>query len=264
MAKVRLCFTLLYADERFHLSRNFNLQEVGDFNWLIENYEFDSIARSIDELIILNVGKNQPDWCKFLENVRKVVRHCFMPVSVGGGIRNKDQAQLLFENGADKIVLNSAFIRDPQLVTSLARLYGTQSIVASIDFRRNSSGEAEVFIDGGRKSTNVLMADATSRAACAGAGEIYLTSIDRDGTGMGYDLESIQAAFKSCDLPIIASGGADTPEQLVAGILSGHASGVATAHLFNFMGDGLKEARNEILERNIALPKWNFNNLKIQ
>lgn len=262
MAKARMCFTLLYANRQFHLSRNFNLQEVGNFCWLMKNYEFESIARSIDELLILNVEKSKKDWQSFSDNIKKVVRHCFMPVAVGGGIEKVEHARMLFENGADKIVLNSAFFTDAELVAGLANLYGTQSIVASIDFRRNSAGEAEIFIRGGREKTNVLLPEAVSTVACAGAGEIYLTSIDRDGTGMGYDLGSLETAFKNCGLPIIASGGADTPEQLAAGILSGYASGVSTSHLFNFMGNGLKDARYEILQKNIDLPTWNFENIK--
>ena len=262
MAKPRMCFALLYADGNFHLSRNFNLQEVGNFDWLMENYEFESITRSIDELLILNVGRGAPDWPGFIENVQKVVKYCFMPVAVGGGIRNTEQARLLFENGADKLVLNSAFFRDAQLVNRLARLYGAQSIVASLDFQRNGAGEAEIFVDGGRENTGVRLAEAVSGAARAGAGEIYLTSIDRDGTGMGYDLEALQTAFKACDLPIIAAGGADTSDRLGEGIRSGFASAVSTAHLFNFMCDGLREAREELIADGIPLSHWNFEDLK--
>ena len=257
-----MCFTLLYANGNFFLSRNFNLQEVGDFDWLMENYEFESIARSIDELLILNVGRSELDWPGFLQNVQKVVKYCFMPVAVGGGISNTEQVRFLFENGADKVVLNSVFFSDPQLVTSLVSLYGTQSIVASLDFRRNDAGEAEIFINGGRENTGVLLADAVSGAARAGAGEIYLTSIDRDGTGMGYDLAALETAFKSCDLPIIASGGADTSDRLAEGIRSGFASAVSTAHLFNFMGDGLRDTREELIADGIPLSQWNFEDLK--
>lgn len=262
MAKPRICFALLFADGNFHLSRNFNLQKVGDLDWLIENYEFESIARSIDELLILNVCRGEPDWPGFLENARKVVKRCFMPVAVGGGIRNAEQVRLLFENGADKVVLNSAFFSDPQLVTSLASRYGAQSIVASLDFRRNGAGEAEIFIEGGRENTGILLAEAVSGAARMGAGELYLTSIDRDGTGMGYDLAALETAFKSCDLPIIAAGGADTSDRLAEGIRSGFASAVSTAHLFNFMCDGLREAREGLIADGIPLSHWSFEDLK--
>ena len=258
MAKPRMCFALLYANGKFHLSRNFNLQAVGDYAWLMENYEFESIARSIDELVILNVGRNPDGWGDFIHTVQRLVNRCFMPVAVGGGIRNTEQARLLFENGADKVVLNSAFFSNPQLVTNLARLYGAQSIVASLDFRRNAAGEAEIFIEGGRKNTGVLLAEAVSEAARGGAGEVYLTSIDRDGTGMGYDLAALDTAFNSCDLPIIAAGGADTSDCLAEGIRSGLASAVSTAHLFNFMCDGLRDAREQLIADGIPLTQWNF------
>lgn len=261
MPKPRMCFALLYAYGKFHLSRNFNLQEVGDFDWLMKNYEFESIARSIDELLILNVSRGELDWSGFIENVQKVIKHCFMPVAVGGGVRNIEQARLLFDNGADKVVLNSAFFRNPQLVTSLASRYGAQSIVASLDFRRDVAGDAEIFIEGGRENTGILLAEAVSGAARMGAGEIYLTSIDRDGTGMGYDLLALETAFKSCDLPIIAAGGADTSDRLAEGIRSGFASAVSTAHLFNFMCDGLRDARGQLIAGGIPLSKWNFEGL---
>lgn len=257
-----MCFALLYADGKFCLSRNFNLQAVGDYLWLMENYEFESISRSIDELLILNVSKSPDCWEDFIQTVQKLVKRCFMPVAVGGGIRNIEQARLLFENGADKVILNSALFRDPQLVTSLARLYGAQSIVASLDFRRNGAGEAEIFIDGGREDTGVFLAEAVSVAARVGAGEIYLTSIDRDGTGMGYDLAALETAHKSCNLPIIAAGGADTTDRLAEGILSGLASAVSTAHLFNFMCDGLRGARLQLIADGIPLSRWNFEDLK--
>jgi len=262
MVKPRMCFTLLYADDNFHLSRNFSLQEVGDLDWLMTNYEFESIVRSVDELLILNVGKGELDWSRFLKTVREVVKHCFMPVAVGGGIRNADQARLLFENGADKLVLNSAFFTESDLVTGLAKLYGEQSIVASIDFRRNNSGVAEVFIDGGSLNTGLPLAAGVSGAARRGAGEIYLTSIDRDGTGIGYDLAALEIAFKSCDLPIIAAGGADTTDRLAEGIRSGFVSAVSTAHLFNFMCDGLRDSREELIKDGITLSKWSFGDLK--
>lgn len=258
MAKPRMCFALLYADGNFHLSRNFNLQEVGDFDWLMENYEFESIVRSIDELLMLNVGRNEVDWHGFLENIQRVVKHCFMPVSVGGGIRSSHQARLLFENGADKVVLNSPIFTDPGLVMELAGLYGSQSIVASLDFKRNDTGVAEIYIDGGRKNTGVELGKAVLAAANVGAGEIYLTSIERDGTGMGYDIPALEIAHAACDLPIIAAGGADTSDRLAEGILSGFASAVSTAHLFNFMCDGLQDARRQLITDGIPLSHWNF------
>jgi len=261
MAKPRMCFALLYASGKFHLSRNFNLQAVGDYAWLMENYEFESIARSIDELLILNVDRNQDGWEDFIQIVQKLVKRCFMPVAVGGGIRNAGQAKQLFENGADKVVLNSAFFRTPSLIEELAACYGSQSIVASLDFRRDSEG-MRIFVDGGREDAGIGLGDGVANAAALGAGELYLTSIERDGTGMGYDLQALRLAHECCDLPIIAAGGADTMDRLAEGILSGFASAVSTAHLFNFMCDGLSDARKQLIADGIPLSQWNFEELK--
>ena len=258
MVKPRLCFTLLLSEGKFNLSRNFNLQSVGDFEWLMENYEFDSIARSIDELIILNVGNDEDDYTIFINTLQKVIKHCFMPVAVGGRIRTTDQAKSLFDNGADKIILNNAFFRDSKLVSSLANYYGTQSIIASIDYKRNEIGGAEIFLNGGTENTRHCLSEAIKNAAEIGAGELYLTSIDRDGTGMGFDVDALQVAHDSCDLPIIAAGGADTSDQLLEGLSSGYVSGVSTSHLFNFMGDGLQDARSELMKSGITLSQWNF------
>lgn len=262
MSKPRLCFTLLYADGSFHLSRNFNLQAVGDFEWLMDNYEFNSIVRSIDELIILNVSRSDIDWPDFLGMVRKLARQCFMPVAIGGGISSLDNARHLFENGADKIVLNSAFFYSQGMVSELASQYGSQSIVASLDFKRNEAGIAQVFSGRGKVNTGKNLVDAILRVKAIGAGELYLTSIDRDGTGMGYDLLALQEAHMTCDLPIIAAGGADTTERLIEGMQSGFASGVTTSHLFNFMCDGLQYARKELISSGIPLSNWNFEGIK--
>lgn len=262
MSKSRLCFTLLYADGNFHLSRNFNLQSVGSFEWLMDNYEFNSIARSIDELIILNVSRGEIDWLDFLNMVKKLVSQCFMPVAVGGGISSMEHARLLFASGADKLVLNSAFFDDPGAVKKIVSQYGVQSIVASLDFRRNELGVARVYVGGGKKCVGKNLVDAISLVSVIGAGELYLTSIDRDGTGMGYDLDALEQAYSACDLPIIAAGGADTTDRLVEGVKSGFASGVSTSHLFNFMCDGLQYARQELISSGIPLSRWNFEGIK--
>lgn len=262
MAKPRMCFTLLYAEGKFQLSRNFSLQEVGDFEWLFENYEFESISRSVDELFILNVSRETSDWPDFINNVQKVVKHCFMPVAVGGGIRDINQAKSLFENGADKIIMGHSFFENQKLVGNLVDRYGSQSIIASIDFKRQQNEQLDVFIECGSKPTSFKLPEAISIAESIGAGEIYLTSIERDGTGMGFDLQALEVAHKSCDLPIIAAGGADTSSQLGEGILSSFVSAVSSAHLFNFMCDGLRDARSELISSGIPLSQWNFEGIE--
>jgi len=263
MLKPRLCFTLLYENGSFHVSRNFDLQVVGDLDWLLENYEFDSIARAIDELIILNVSRGAVDWGDFIDTIQSIARHCFMPIAVGGGIRTREQADRLFASGADKIVLNSAFVNAPELVTYLVNNYGIQSIVASVDFRRLADGKVSIAINNGTLQTNVDLPTALAEIMDIGAGEIYLTSIDRDGTGQGYDFEAIKLAFNSCNLPLIVAGGADTYDRLTEGILSGYVSAVSTSHLFNFMCDGLQDARESMISKGIALSEWDFGELSL-
>jgi cyclase len=185
-----------------------------------------------------------------------------MPVAVGGGVRNGEQASLLFKNGADKIVLNSSFFSQPEFITELVNGYGAQSIVASIDYKRTDDGATRVFVECGRKDAGGHLGTAVAKVVELGAGEIYLTSIDRDGTGMGYDLTAIEQVYRSCDLPLIVAGGADTYDQLAEGIMSGFASAVSTSHLFNFMGDGLKDAREGLENLGINLSRWNFEELK--
>jgi cyclase len=263
MPRARLIFTLLYAKGRFHLSRNFDLQAVGDLTWLLQNYEFESIARAIDELIILNVDREPNDPREFIDTVQHLARKCFMPIAVGGGVRTPEQADTLFAGGADKVVLNSAYVDDPGLVSRIVDDYGAQSVVASVDFRRSPGGSTRTYVDCGRRSTNLSLDMAMAGAVALGAGELYLTSIDRDGTGLGYDLPALQAAHESSTLPIIASGGADTHDRLGEGIKSGYASAVSTAHLFNFMGDGLSDAREGLIADGISLSRWNFSGLSI-
>lgn len=263
MVKPRLCFTLLYADGNFHVSRNFDLQSVGNLDWLVENYEFDSIARAIDELIILNVSRGVVNWEDFIATIQSIARHCFMPLAVGGGIRTRGQADRLFASGADKVVLNSAFVNDSELVSGLVSRYGAQSIVASLDFKRLADGTTRIFIENGTKETGLDLPRALAKVMELGAGEIYLTSIARDGTGQGYDLDAIALAYKSCSLPLMVAGGADTYDRLAEGIKSGYVSAVSTSHLFNFICDGLKDARESLISEGIGLSEWNFEELVI-
>ena len=131
MGKPRLCFTLLYSEGDFCLSRNFKVQKVGNLEWIKSNYEFESISRSIDELVILNIDRTGPT-DKFIDDIRKIIDGCFMPIAIGGGIRSQKDAKIFFDNGADKIVVNNALWKNPNLVNHLAELYGSQSIIGSL------------------------------------------------------------------------------------------------------------------------------------
>jgi cyclase len=257
MLKSRLIFTLLYDNGIFSVSRNFNLQSVGNLNWLKDNYDFESIARSVDELIILNVSRGLHDKLLFFNCIKELSSFSFMPIAVGGNIRTIEDAHALFNSGADKLVLNTPYFMQPEFIRELIKIYGTQAIVASIDFKKNSSG-FDVFINNGSKKTNLNLVETIFYVEKLGAGEIFLTSIDRDGTGQGYDLEALEITYKISKVPIIASGGADTFDKLTEGIKSNFTDAVSTSHLFNFMGDGLFDAREQMLNEGVKLSRWEF------
>ena len=256
MVKRRLIFTLLMQNGVYMLSRNFSLQGVGDKDWISSHYNFDAIAFSIDELIVLNVdrgGKNVP---LFAENLTKLNAHCFMPITSGGGIRNLEHAKLLLRAGSDKLTVNTPLFEDPELVKGLVKNFGSQCIVASIDYKKKSSGQTEVFFCDGERSAGMDVARAAALAESLGCGEIYLTSMDRDGTGQGYDLEVIQKISEISKVPVIASGGVGKYEHLAEGVLSAKADAVSTANLFNFIEDGLTEARECMQNSGIEMAVW--------
>ena len=137
MLRKRVIFTLIYNEGFFMQSRNFRLQKVGDINWLQKFYKFNQIAFSLDELIILNTNRDEKNMESFSKIVSSLVENTFIPIAVGGGIRSVEDAQLLFQSGADKIVLNTKLYESPELVSQLVERYGSQSVVASIDYKKN-------------------------------------------------------------------------------------------------------------------------------
>lgn len=256
MAKRRLIFTLLMQNGVYMLSRNFSLQAVGDVGWIRSHYNFDAIAFSIDELIVLNVERGQKNTAQFAKNLMKLNEHCFMPITTGGGIRSLEDAGTLLSAGSDKLIVNSPLVENPDLVRKLVKTYGSQCIVASIDYKKNKAGETEVFIKDGSQATGMTVGDAAKIAHDLGCGEIYLTSMDRDGTGQGYDLETIQKVAASSRVPVIASGGVGKYEHLAEGVTQGSAEAASTANLFNFIEDGLTEARQCMQARGTEMAFW--------
>jgi cyclase len=256
MLKNRIIFTLLYGDGHYHLSRNFRLQRVGDLSWVKENYELDSIARSIDELVILDVSRETRDHAAFSMQIEQLGKNCFMPIAAGGGIQTLEHAFQLFQAGVDKLVLNTMFFSKPDFVKELVDLFGSQSIIASIDYRLMEDLSRRVFVKNGTEDVAMDLADAMLHVQSLGAGEIYLTSINNDGTGNGFDLDALRLGAEICSVPIIASGGADNHAHLIEGINTAGVSAVSTAHLFNFMSDGLYEARKQMVDSGVSLSDW--------
>lgn len=257
MLKKRLVYTLLLQEGVIQLSRNFSLQAVGTLDWLHRYYDFDSIAYSVDELILLNVSRGTKDILEFSNCITRLSRKCYMPIAAGGGIGSLDDAYRIIDAGVDKLVVNTVLFDKPDLVRHLVRIFGSQCIIASIDYKSTAAG-TEVFTANGAKPTGLTAEEAVKNAEQLGVGEIYLTSMDRDGTGQGYDLPLLNTIVKLCQVPIIASGGVGNYGHFVSGMQIENVTGASTANIFNFIGDGLTEARTHILTCNVPLATWDF------
>lgn len=257
MLKKRLIFTLLFQDGLIQLSRNFSLQAVGSLDWLYRHFDFDSMANSIDELVLLNVGRASKNMPEFTANVNSISKKCFMPITAGGGIGCIDDAYSILDAGADKLVVNTALYENPELVMEMVKIFGSQCVVASIDYKYTNSLD-EVFTSNGMKKTGLTVEGAIKDAEGMGVGEIYLTSMERDGTGQGYDLAMLSRVVNLCQVPVVASGGVGDFEHFVSGMQIENVTGASTANIFNFVGEGLAEARNHISQRNIELARWDF------
>lgn len=258
MLKKRLIFTLLYCDGLYMLSRNFRLQAVGDLEWLRENYDFDAIAQSIDELVVLDVSRGERDTAAFARHLRELSASYFLPIAAGGGLRKLEDGYQLLAANADKLVVNSPIIDDPALVSDLARTFGAQCVVASIDCRKTGAGY-RAFIRNGEINSGLDVAAIVTRATELGAGELYLTAIDRDGTGFGYDEELAAQVAAMTRLPIILSGGVGRYQHFCDGLAINGVTGASTANIFNFIVGGLSRARSHITKRDIPMATWDFN-----
>jgi len=259
MLRKRIIFTLIYSDGFFMQSRNFRLQKVGNLNWLEKNYQFQNISFSLDELIVLNASRENKSMKNFANTISSLVNDVFIPIAAGGGIRTMEDAELLFNSGADKIVLNSALFLNPNLVIDLIKRYGTQSIVASVDYKQNN-GIKEVYIQDGSVKIDMILEHYLQHLEKLEVGEIYLNSIEKDGTGFGYDFDTIDEFESKIKIPLIIAGGAGNESHFIDGLKYKNVSAVATANLFNFIGDGLPKARKIIIESGENIANWNVDN----
>jgi imidazole glycerol-phosphate synthase subunit HisF len=204
-------------------------------------------AEGADELVFLDISASPDQRRTTLEMVARVADSIFIPFTVGGGIRSVADAGAALRAGADKVTVNTAAVRDPSLVARLADSFGSQCIVAAVDARR-TNGRLRVMVNGGREETPLEAIAWMGELESRGAGEILLTSMDRDGTGLGYDLELVRAAAAAVDIPVIASGGAGALAHLAEALEAG-AHGVLAATIFHFRGSSLPEARAFLRER---------------
>jgi len=257
MLKKRVIFTLLYDNGFFTLSRNFRLQKVGNMDWLKKNYNFSHTAFSIDELIILDVTRGQRDEEIFFGHVRLLNDECFVPIAAGGGIRSLKQARKLFHSGADKVVLNSILFEDKEVIKQISNEFGQQSIVAAIDVKI-INGEFTVWTDNGSVQQNTNLNDWLKKIDKLPIGEVYLNSIDRDGTGHGYKIELIDQVPELLSIPVILAGGAGKYLHFSEALKDDRIDAVATANLLNFIGDGLEKNRKKLLDEKFNLPSWDI------
>lgn len=261
MLKKRVIFTLLYDRGGFMLSRNFRLQKVGDLRWLQKNYNFSNVSFSIDELIILDVSRGARDPEKFCEHVKAMTDGCFVPIAAGGGVTKLSDAWRLLRSGADKVVINSLVGSDRGEIAEMASAFGVQCLVASVDVKKVDDNLV-VFTGNGEVSTGVTLKEWLLRIAALPIGEIYLNSMDRDGTGQGYLLDMLEHVPPSLSVPVILAGGAGKPMHLEEGLKDPRVDAVATAHLFNFVGDGLSKARAYLTANGLNMPQWNRDEAK--
>jgi len=199
-------------------------------------------AAGADELCFLDITASHENRRTIVEVAAKTAEKCFMPLTVGGGVRTVEDVRTLLIAGADKVSINTAAIENPQLINDAANKFGSQCMVVAIDAKRVNKSY-KIFTHGGRKETGISAIEWAKNAEASGAGEILLTSMDRDGTKMGFDLELTRSVSDAVSIPLIASGGVGTLDHLAEGVIKGHASAVLAASIFHFGLYNISEAK---------------------
>jgi cyclase len=241
--RVRIIPCLDVAGGRVVKGVNFvDLADAGDPVEQAKVYD----AAGADELCFLDITASHEGRGTLLDVVARTASVCFMPLTVGGGVRSVEDGRALLLAGADKVAVNSAAVARPELVGDLAERFGSQCVVGAVDARAIGPGKWEIFTHGGRRPTGVDAVAHATRLAELGAGEILLTSMDRDGTRDGYDLALTRAVADAVRVPVIASGGVGTLDHLVKGVTAGGASAVLAASIFHFGQHSIAEARDAL------------------
>jgi len=227
-----------------------DLRDAGDPVEVAARYD----REGADELAFLDITASSDEREILLEVIEKVAEQVFIPLTVGGGIRRVEDIRLLLHAGADKVSINTAAVQNPDLVRRASDKVGNQCIVVAIDAKRRPDGASwEVYTHGGRRSTGLDAMQWARQMTEAGAGEILLTSMDRDGTREGYDLQLTRAVADAVSVPVIASGGVGTPEHLAQGVLEGGACAVLAAGVFHFGEFSVREAKEYMRARGIEV-----------
>jgi imidazole glycerol-phosphate synthase subunit HisF len=210
-------------------------------------------AEGADELTFLDITASSDDRDTLYDVVARTAEQCFMPLTVGGGVRTVEDIRRLLLAGADKTSINTAAVARPEFVREAAQKFGSQCIVVAIDAKQSAPGRWQVFTHGGRRETGIDAVDWARRMAGLGAGEILLTSMDRDGTRAGFDIDLTRAVADAVPIPVIASGGVGTLDHLVAGVRDGHASAVLAASIFHFGTYRVGDAKAALAKAGIAV-----------
>jgi cyclase len=228
-----------------------NLRDAGDPAELAKAHG----ASGADEVVLLDISAAHERRATLLDTVRRAARELFIPFTVGGGIRTLEDAAAVFSAGADKISINSAALADPSVITCIAERFGSQAVVVAIDAKRCDASGWEAFTHGGRTTTGRDAVAWAREAESRGAGEILLTSMDRDGTGSGFDCELTRSVADSVRIPVIASGGAGGARHFVEVFREGHADAALAASIFHYGFSRLADLKQEIGSEGIAV-RW--------
>ncbi|WP_341898545.1 imidazole glycerol phosphate synthase subunit HisF [Ferrovibrio terrae] len=248
--KVRIIPCLDVKDGRVVKGVNFvNLRDAGDPVEQAAVYD----AAGADELTFLDITASSDARDTLYDVVARTAERCFMPLTVGGGVRVVEDVRKLLLAGADKTSINTAAVSRPDFVREAAEKFGSQCVVVAIDARQVSPGKWEVFTHGGRTATGLDAIDWAQRMASLGAGEILLTSMDRDGTEKGFDLDLTRKVADSITIPVVASGGVGNLDHFVEGVAKGHASAVLAASIFHFGRHSIGEAKQHMAAAGIPV-----------
>lgn len=250
MLKTRVIPTLLYKNHGLVKGVAFDSwRRVGTALPAIKVYN----TRQVDELILLDIAATPEGRMIDVEDIDMLADECFMPLTVGGGVRTVEDIRRILRAGADKVAINSAALETPELISAGAASFGAQCVVVSIDFKRHPSGRCEVFTRAGTHATGRDPVEWAREAVSRGAGEILLTSIERDGTMNGYDIEACRAVTDAVSVPVIISGGAGNYEHMADALIQGKASAVAAASIFHFTQQTPLEAKKYLHSKGIPV-----------
>lgn len=252
MLKKRIIPCLDVKEGRVVKGINFvDITDAGDPVEMAKFYD----QEGADELVFLDITASHEKRDTMIEVVRQTARQVFIPFTVGGGIKNIDDMRNILRAGADKVSINSPAIRNKGLITEGARIFGSQCIVVAIDAKKNENGIYEAYINGGRINTGIEVVSWAKEAESLGAGEILLTSMDRDGTKDGYDIELTRMVSEAVSIPVIASGGVGNLEHLYEGLVEGKAQAALAASIFHYGTYSIREAKKYLIDKGVDI-RW--------